>query len=308
MSYVYRPKSAKKRIHSKDEFELCYIRHKYFRKTLYNPTPEDMKPYEKIVERQSKHTYFTYRHLFQAISFDLQDVASIGNIHLVSFLGLFSMESVPREYQEFADMYKNINGTQATPVDFLNKNKANFTMFLKQRMEDVVRICRQKARNVKGIPTESTYYFVGRKRPPKNLRLLAENYSDYGFKRMDISSFRTIKKKAKKTTHTKFYYSKKWYVAVPVEHKKLELIDFSGAGLDPYDNIHNMNPEQVLFHKQEEERWDQKKEDFRNSHKDDKVKMVSEFVKNNSDNPNLAEEIAIAEKFLKRWGVEIEWR
>ncbi len=306
MSYVYRPKSAKSRIHSKDEFELCYIRHKYFRKTLYNPTQTDMKPYEKIVDRQARHTFFTYRHLFQAISFDLEDVVSIGNIHLVSFLGLFSMESIPEKYHEFSDTYKKLNGTPATSVDFLNKNKANFTLFLKQRMEDVVRICRQKARNVRGVPTESTYYFVGTKRPPKNIKLLIEDYSKYGFKRMDLSSFRTVKKKAKKTKQTKFSFNRKWYVAVPVEQKKLELIDFSSAGLDPYDNIHNMNPEQILFHKEQEEFWDQKKEDFRNRSKGDRVQMVSEFVKNNSDNPHLQEEIAIAQKYLKRLGVEVE--
>jgi hypothetical protein len=305
VSFVYRPKSKEGRIHSKDEFELCYIRHKYFRKTLHNPTSEEMYPYKKIVETQARHTFFTYRHLLQAVGFDIEDVASIGCIHLVSFLGLFSLESIPTKYEEFAYSYKKLNGSKATPNDFLSKNKANFTMFLKQRMEDIVRICRQKVRNVKGVPVETMYYFYGKQRPPEDTRKLLDGYESYGFKKIDLSSFRTIKKRSKKKT-AQFYYGRKWYVAVPMEQKKLELVDFSGAGLDPYDNIHNMNPEQILFHKQEEDFWEQKKEDFRNKPKDDRVEMVVNFIKTNRNNPHLEEEIKTAERYLKRLGVSVE--
>jgi hypothetical protein len=306
MSIIYRPKSNKARIHSSDEFELCYLRHKYFRKTLYNPSPEDMKPYTKIVENLARHTYMTYRHLFHSIGFDQNDVTSIGNIHLVSFLGLFSLESVPAKYHEFADMYKKLNGTQATTMDFLNKNRANFTMFLKQRMEDVVRVCRQKAKNIKGTIADERHFFCGTRKPPQILKNLLENYHKYGYKKIDLSSFRTIKKKAKNKNDVIFRHNKKWYIAVPIEQKKLELIDFSGSGLDPYDNIHNMNPEQILFHRQEEDYWERKKESFRKQPKNSKVKMLIDFVKDNAKNPSLTEEVRTAKKMLRKMRVEIE--
>jgi hypothetical protein len=300
MSYVYRPKSSKGRIHSKDEFELCYIRHKYFRKTLHNPTSKEMAPYARIVENLSRNTYYTYKNLFQAIGFEHEDVENIGLIHLVSFLGLFSLESIPQKLKEFVRHYKKVTGTKPSPHDLLSKNRANFTIFLKQRMEDVVRICRQKARNIKGIPTEISYFFYGPKRPPKDLTKLVDDYEKYGFRKMDMASFRTIRKKAKKLKDSRFKYGQNWYVMVPVEHKRLELVDFCGSGLDPYDNIHNMNPEQVLFHKQEQEFWNQKERDFQNTPNVDKIKLIGEFVKNNLNNPRFSEEVLLAEKVLQK--------
>jgi len=306
MSYILRPKPSKERIHSKGEFELCYIRHKYFRRTLHNPTLKDMAPYEKIVYNLSRNTYYTYKNLFQSIGFEHEDIENIGRIHLVSFLGLFSLENVPQKLREFVRHYKKSSGHKPSSNDFLDKNKANFTIFLKQRMEDVVRICRQKARNIKGMPTEINYFFCGLKAPPKDLTKLVDDYEKYGFKKIDLSSFRTIRKKAKKLKETKFKYGKKWYVAIPVEHKRLELVDFSGSGLDPYDSIHNMNPEQILFYKEEEEFWEKKKEDFQNKPKNDRIQMVSDFVKNNRKNPLFEEEILIAEKYLKKLGADLE--
>jgi hypothetical protein len=303
---VYRPKSAKGRIHSKDEFELCYLRHKYFRKTLYNPTTKDMAPYDKIVENLSRNTFFTYKSLFSYIGFGLEDVENIGRIHLVSFLGLFSLESDPGKYADFITTYKKASHSGPDLIDLLNKNRANFTLFLKQRMEDLVRVCRQKARNIKGTQTEQAHFFCGKNTPPQDVKKLLDNYDQYGYRKIDLSSFRTARKKAKKLTKTKFQFNDKWYIAVPIEYKRLELIDFSGSGLDPYDNIHNMTPEQILFHKQEESFWEQKKQDFRNKPKVDRVKMVSQFVKNNATNPDFQEEIKIAERYLKRLGVPLE--
>lgn len=236
---VYRPRKSKTRISSKDEFELCYIRHRYFRKTLYNPTVKDMAEYENIVKNLSRKTFYTYRNLLGAIGFDREDVENVGRIHLVSFLGLFSLESDPGKYAEFSSSYGKTSGNAPDPLDILSKNRANFTLFLKQRMEELIRICRQKVDNVKGPPAES-------------------------------------------------------------------LVDFSGSGLDPYDNIHNMTPEQILFHKEEEDYWEQKKRDFGKKSKDDKIKMISQFVKNNSDNPHYEEEIRTAERYLKRLGVDLE--
>jgi hypothetical protein len=305
MSIVYRPRTMKRRASSKDEFELCYLRHKYFRKTLENPTVEDLARYERVVSSLARNTYYTYRNLLHIVGFNVEDVENIARIHLVSFLGLFALESNPKEYVDFIYSYKHVNGVIPESSEILNKNKANFTLFLKQRMEDLVRICRQKAGNIKGAPADSMLFFSGPKAPPQDINKLIEDYKKYGFKKLDLSSFRTIRKKAGKRTDTKFKYGRRWYVAIPVEYKKLELIDFSGSGLDPYDNIHNMNPEQILFHREEEDYWEKKKEDFRNTSKDDRVEMVSQFVKKNSNNPKFSEEVKIAEKYLKKMGVDL---
>ena len=46
------------------------------------------------------------------VGLELDDVINIANVHLVSFLGLFSLESMPEKYKEFVKKFKvgqNVN-------------------------------------------------------------------------------------------------------------------------------------------------------------------------------------------------------
>jgi hypothetical protein len=303
-NFVDRPKAAKKKIHSKNEFELCYLRHQYFRKANYNPTEAEMRPFMRIVEHLAKNTFFTYRNLFHMVGLESEDVINIGRIHLVSFLGLFALERMPEKYKDFVNMFKERSDRKPSTTELMDKNKANLTMFLKQRMEDVVRVCRQKARNIRGVPTEEFYVYYGLKKPPKVLRNLLEDHEKFGFRKIDMAVFRSIKKKLNRKNNEIFKFNQYWYVCVPVEQKSLGLIDFSGAGMDPYDNMHNMDPERILFNKQETEYWKDKKEKFDNYADSTKMRLIATFVRNNNNNPIYSEELKTAKKMLKAYGVE----
>lgn len=297
---VERPAAEKRKIHSRNEFELCYMRHQYLRRVTYNPTEADMAPYMKIVAHQAKNTFYTYKNLFNLVGFDAQDLVNIGRIHLVSFLGLYKMDKMPEKYQEFvaAHVKKYDKTPDEEAVD--NKDKASLTMFLKQRMEDVVRVCRQKARNIKGLPVEDYYVFVGPNRPPKNLRLILEDHEKYKFRKLDWGSFKAAKKRSKVKTNDKpFIFAGFWHVAVPLEKRNLTLLDFTGAGYDPYDSIHNKNPEELLFHKLNEEEFEDRKAAFEAHTDKRKENIVRQFIRKNKANPMFKEEVALARKFIK---------
>jgi len=295
---ISRPQAEKGKINSKNEFELCYIRHQYFRKTKYNPSEEQMAPYMGIIKNLTRKTFWMYHGLFQAVSFDIEDMISIGQIHLVNFLGLFALEQSQEKMDNFLASFFKKTVTEATPQDILSKNKANFTMFLKQRMEDVVRVCRQKSKNVKGVPVQENYMFVGVQQPPRSLRELLVNHEKYGFKKLHLGLFRSIKKKAK-TKESIFQFNGMWYVAVPLEKRNLTFNDFAGADMDPYDNIHNMNPEQLFSSRESDDFWQQKQEVFDNSSSKKKIRMIRNFIANNKDNPVFGEEIRTARRVLK---------
>ncbi|NJO48270.1 MAG: hypothetical protein HC840_00980 [Leptolyngbyaceae cyanobacterium RM2_2_4] len=313
---IYRPAAEKRKIHSKNEFELCYMRHQYLRRVKYNPTEADMAPYMQIIAHQAKNTFYTYKNLFKLVGFDVEDLINIARIHLVSFLGLYKLDKTPQKYDEFVEVFEKKNSREPDVSDVENKDRANMTIFMKQRMEDVVRVCRQKARNIKGMPVENFYVFYGAKKPPKNTRLLMENHEKYGFRKLDLGSFKSIKKRARRILQDKnlekgikesvpeikfdpFFHAGNWYIAVPLEKRNLTLLDFTGADLDPYDSIHNKNPEELYFAKLDEDEFEQKKESFEAQSAQRKENIVRNFIRKNKGNPAFKEEINLARKFLK---------
>lgn len=299
---ITRPQADKGKIHSKNQFELCYLRHQYLRKTTHNPSPEEMAPYAAIIKNLTRKTFWMYHGLFQAVGHDIEDLISIGQVHLVSFLGLFSLEASVDRLENFVCSFLRKTSTEPTEKDILNKNKANFTMFLKQRMEDVVRVCRQKSKNVKGVPVQENYVFVGPRKPPKLLRELLVDHEKYGFKKLHLALFRSIKKKAR-TKESVFKFENMWYVAVPLEKRSLTLNDFAGADMDPYDNMHNMNPEQIFTSQEDDNHWKKQQELFENSSRSKKIRLIREFVQNEQDNPIFMDEIKTAKKLLRSLGV-----
>lgn len=301
---VYRPPADKKKIHSKDEFELCYLRHQYFRRATYNPSQEEMKPYIRIVEHLARNTFFIYRHLFHLVGLESEDIINIGMVQLVSFLGLYSLDHLPEKENAFFQKFRRLHkGSAPTASDCLDKEKANLTIFLKQRMEDVVRVCIQKARNIKGLPAEEFFAYCGPNKPPESLQDLIENYSDMGFKKIDMAKFKTIRKRIRpKPQGPTFEFNGNWYIMVLIEPKSLSVEDFSGAGLDPYDNLHSMTPEQILFQKESEERWASQKVTFDGMDVSSKRNLLCEFVAKNEQKPDYKDEIKAAKKVLRSLG------
>lgn len=301
MSETLRPKADKKKIHSKNEFELCYLRHQYFRKSKANPNAAEMKPYMSIIKHLSYNTLRTYWGLFHAVGFTVEDIISIGQCHLVSYLGLFSMEKVPGKYDEFIKVVERTKNHVPEPWEFLEKNKANFTSFLKQRFTELVRICRQKAKNIKGFPVEEFHIYHGKARPPKILRNLIKHHEEYGYRKLDLAVFKSIRKRAGVPNDSKaFQFAGTWYVLVPIEQRSLNLIDFSGADLDPYDNAHNHTPEQAYLASGEEKYWRIRKRRFNNLSTAEKARQLRSFVAKYEDKPSYADEIKAAKKWLTK--------
>jgi len=292
------PKNTPIRINSKDAFESCYMRHQYLKKVKKQPTREEMEPYYKIVENFTRNTFYVYKNLFLMVGLDLEDVLNNGQIQLISFLGLFALEQNPKKLADFKRNFRSRNSIICTKKDILNKNQANFTCFLKQRLDDMVRVCKQKAKNIKGIVAEDFVVFRGAKMPPKDIEDLLENYEKYGYSPMTSTAFKTIKKRMSNKQEGPVYLDKKvWYVCVPIRKKNLSLVDFTCNDYDPYTNLHNMNPEEI-FEKAECSDWDGKWLKFNMISNDERIEVLKNFVTQNEGNLKLKEELKTAKKFL----------
>lgn len=306
MSYekIERPKADKKKIHSKNEFELCYLRHQYLRRSDFNPTDADMRPYYPIAEKVARSTYYVYNNLLQMVGMNVEDLININKVHLVSFLSLFVLDKLPHKKQEFIEIFQNRNQEDPELKNFIDKNKANFTMFLKQRMEDLVRVCRQKARNIKGLSAEEFNIYCGEKKPPTRHYALVKDPHRYGYKKIDIAVFKSIKKKAKiHHEATVFFFNNLWYVAVPVARKSLTILDFDGAGLNPHNNFHHLEPDTILENaqesKEEEFTWNHRQIMFHRRSKTQKIKLLRKWIAKNKKNRQYKEEVQIARNLIR---------
>jgi hypothetical protein len=292
-----------KRINCKSEFEQCYLRHQYLRRITHSPTREEMDPYYKIVENFTRNTFYVYKNLFLLVGLDLEDMLNIGQVHLVSFLGLFALERNPKKLADFNKTFKGRNSIVCSPDDILDKNKANFTCFLKQRLEDVVRVCRQKAKNIKGLSAEEFLVFKGTKRPPKDIEDLLNNHQKYDYHPLGTSVFKTIKKRMKDRQEGPIYRDNgTWYICVPIRKKTITLTDFTCNNYDPYDNLHNMNPEEIL-EKAETPSWEDRFIEYCSLPTQDRRVMLKTFITENKKNPKFKEEIKVARRFLEKLNV-----
>lgn len=298
---MLRPQADKKKISYKDDFELCYLRHRYLRRVDYNPTEEEMSPYMDIVRKQSLHTFYVYNNLFKTVGFEAEDMVNVGRVFLTEFIGLFSLEKMDKKHSDFVNSNMRNKGAEPTSQDILNKNKADVTTFLKQRLQDFVRICKQKARDIKGVPTNDFYAYYGKDAPPSDLRLLVEDHVKFGFRKIDPASFRTIRKRMKVNSHNKpFEFAGLWYVSVIAERRTLSSVDFTGADMDPYDNIHNKDPERLLLEKDSEENFHRKRKNFKRLPVDKQLSIMRDFINGNANNPRYAKEVNLARDFITR--------
>jgi hypothetical protein len=296
---VDRPAPSDKKINTHNDFELCMFRHQYFRRVKYNPTEEEMRPFMKIVEHFTKNTFFTYLNLFRSVGMYQEDILNIGRVHLVSFLGLYSLEQMNDKRKEWMIKFTINNGKDPQVADFEQKNKANFTMFFKQRMEDLVRICRQKVRNIKGQPSEDFIVFCGSNKPPKNVKELLKDNDQFGYKKIDFSIFKSIRRKADVNSDaTIFKFDNIWYVAIALEQKSLDIEDILGSSSNPYENFHNKRPDELLNEKDEKNF----KTFFHSRSNYRKRVILQKFIAKNKDLVHYKDEIKTARKLLKNLG------
>ena len=298
---ITRPTAADKKIKTSEDFELCYMRHQYLRRVKFNPTEDDMKPFMYIVTNLTRHTYHNFSQLFKIIGMYDEDVINIGRIHLVSFLGLYALDQNAVKKAEFEDVFERRNFKKPESADYLQKDRAIFSLFLKQRMEDLVRVCRQKARNVRGQVTEQHFVFFGRNKPPKNTRELLTRHREFEYHKLDYSIFKSIRKKADISADCNmFQFNSTWYVVVAVDQKGLAIDDLMNSNYNPYENYHTKKPDDLIMEKECERlcKGYGVKTDLK------KALILRQFVSRNKNDKKLSKEVSLARKLLRKGDFE----
>lgn len=296
---VQRPDYTGKKIHHAEEFELCYLRHRYLRRSTRNPSAEEMAPYLKIIKRIAYSQHNVYHHIFNAVSMGEDDLVSIGQVHLVSYLNLYAIQVKPKKFERFVITFAKKNMREPSDDEVLNKNKADFTSFLNQRMIDIVRLCTLKSSSITGKQMVEYFPYFG-PNPPKRLDAsLIGKYEKIGYKRIDRIGYRAAKNKANIKEDKPFWYNGNWYFVIYNEKTPLTQDDLTVSDANPFDNAHQLNPEQYMAQDAETKRWHRKLLQFEGDSVDNRVRLITNFITSKKLDPKYAEEIKTARKILK---------
>lgn len=289
-----------KKIHCKNDFELCYLRHQYLRRVTINPSKEDLAPFLPIIHKLSGKNYSVYKKLFYAVGLNFEDIVRASEVHLTSYLGLFRIEKDAKKYDQFIEKFLTKNLFLPQENDVLDKNKADFTSFLKQRMEDMVRICRQKVRNVRGMPMQTYHFFYGPTLPEARNEAIVADHESFGLRKIDPAILRAIRKKAKPMNPLQFFFNNTWYISIPTSYRALEATDFVTADQDPRDVKHNKDPEELIIMSESTKGWDKKYKKFKKIPSQDKLNVLKSFIDTNKSKSLFANEVKTAQRMINR--------
>jgi hypothetical protein len=292
---IKRPAATGSKIGFKNQFELCYLRHKYLRKSEHDLTKEEIKVFSYTVKTLTLNTFNAYRGLFGTVGLEYEDLVSIAYVHLTSFLGLFSIFSNEDVKQRFTERFQKEQTANPKELDFFKKEKANFASFLNQRMEELVRICKQKSRNIGTANYSDTSFF----KSPDKIELneeIANNYKKHNLSKIDLMSFRSIRNQANPKNKRCFLFENNWYYSISLAKKTISYYDFDSIKDDYHDNIHCMTPEQAFAMKEEEQNLKLYKDTFDGYSKKKQKHILRTFIKTHEKSPYYKKEVKKAKR------------
>lgn len=185
------PINPDKFVSTKNEFELTYLRWRYFMRTS-NPSDELIRQYEKAAYKVAKEEFNQNYETMKTCGLEIEDVCNIALVHLVSYLGCYSLQ-FSKDGQAKA---KEKSTTQLYPEEEIKrKDLSNMIIFIRQRMKDLVRVFRQKNKNVLGENhIAALFQLIDTEVPCTDFELL-KSPKKYGYRAVTPSQYRQIRTK-----------------------------------------------------------------------------------------------------------------
>jgi hypothetical protein len=182
-----------KRISHRDEFELSYLRWRYLLRTE-NPAAEVLEKYKKAAYKSAKESYRDHENIYKASGMEPEDVCNIALVHLVSYLGIYSLQYVKEVNAKFSESFAVTVGREPTLAEVAKEDLSNMICFISQRMNDLIRICKQKNRNITGeLSATGLFRLVGKEKQGADLNVYFAPAS-YGYKKVGTEEYKKVKK------------------------------------------------------------------------------------------------------------------
>ena len=132
-----------------DDFEMIYLAHDKLRKAE-NLNKVDLKPYIPLCNNTSRKCYNRYSYIFEKVGLDQEDIISIGQVYMASYLSLYSIRHSKDKYLKFLENYKRKNGVDKDPTekDLRKAERSLIINYLNQRFRYCSILCTRKSRSI----------------------------------------------------------------------------------------------------------------------------------------------------------------
>ncbi len=297
----------KHRINHKDEFELSYLRWRYLMRAK-NPKAEVIKKYEKAAYFCARKSYDLNYAIYKSSGMELEDVNNIALVYLVSYLGSMSIEYTPAEKKKFVKHFKEVHGKKPTIEEIRRKDLSKMICFVQQRFIDLIRVCRQKNKNVTGEKTlKGVFVLEGVERDVSDWAIL-DSPATFGFRKLTTEETRELKNstKNKRIPQGRFVIDGKVY--------RNATHTFSSVNVDDYES----NYDSIVFLDQDPEDFDisqnQKLKNrfrmerlldvYKKASPQKKARMLQRIVYFLGKNPEMKNELSLAKRLLDKVKLE----
>ncbi len=238
---------ARKRVSVSEDFEMAYLGQAYANRVRPDVPTDWFKNHQKTVYLRSSSFFYKNSTLLLEVGMDRSDVLSIASCYLSFYL---SHESVMieggKKNLEFTQKYIEISGgLLPTKEELETKDRADFALFLNQRLISLARVANSKAHNILGIKYVDVLYRVAPHAVIKDMKAIALMNR---VEKENAGYFRLSQKEARLITKQKKYVDRDSpFVCNGVTYVKVNESS-SGNPAELYENIEeSLEEDQTLF-------------------------------------------------------------
>jgi hypothetical protein len=237
------------RVQGDDIFELVYLRHRYFRQSN-NPSNERLLSFKEMSDNMAGKNYFTNVATYNITGFELEDIRSIAQIHVVSFIGMSGLKENKDKMEKFISIHKQRNGQDSIPTekDIFTYECHALSSFLKQRLNELVRFCKNKNAKIRGTRNLRMFFVGPGDLDPTDEELVAK-HKKIGFEKISSATFVKIRTKNKPVDRANFIDKDTGNRLRGIYHEGSDLTidDIDCTALDFSLNAFYMNPEDIMI-------------------------------------------------------------
>lgn len=288
-----------KRINHREEFELAYLRWRYFLRAE-NPDVSLIEKYRKAAYKAANESYRENQNIYKASGMEPEDVRNIALVHLVSYLGIFSLQHNKTPKTKFIASFQELAGREPTDAETAREDLTNMLCFIAQRMNDLIRICKQKNRSITGeLSATALFRLVGKETECSDLKLYFSPNA-FGYKKVGPAEYREVKKALNKAIpYGRFELDGKVYRFVREILGPVWLSDHEGADdlniFNPQDNTMTQEYSESLRIRYAKERILDR---YKKTSKRGKKRILNKVIKMLSSRKGFEKEVQLAKELL----------